>query len=288
MLDPKLQLWDSSGNLVATSDTGLTETITTTLAGGTYEVTVSSHGSYGDVGQYTISGDYTTGPIESLPSAPTNLTAQTVSTTEIDLAWQDTSSDETSYIVDRASDQNFATNLVSQSLAANTTTFAATGLDPATAYYFRVTAVNGAGSSIQSNTAIAATSTPVVVNPPPVTPPVDPPPVDPPVVPPVDPPVVNPPVVNPPVVDPPVVDPPVVDPPVVTPPVVDPPVVTPPVVTPPVTNPGTGASQIPTPVGDSSASIMSRLRKLLLNAINHNQAHIAQAHKAKAHATKLH
>lgn len=58
MLDLKLDLRDSSGVLLAAADTASPgENLSFNLpSAGTYYVTVASHGSYGDVGQYTLHG----------------------------------------------------------------------------------------------------------------------------------------------------------------------------------------------------------------------------------------
>jgi hypothetical protein len=57
MLDLSLRLLDVEGNLLALADTtSLGELISMEVAPGDYFVAVASHGSYGDVGQYTISG----------------------------------------------------------------------------------------------------------------------------------------------------------------------------------------------------------------------------------------
>ena len=67
MLDATLELRDSAGNLLVRRDTAsLGETLTMTLAAGTYYAVVGSHGGYGDIGQYTLTG--------SLNLAPTDLT----------------------------------------------------------------------------------------------------------------------------------------------------------------------------------------------------------------------
>src|SRR5262249_48888477 len=66
-LDPRLELRDASGNLVASADpaAGYSATITYTATAGTYSLVVASHGAsasatgtnYGfDVGQYTVTG----------------------------------------------------------------------------------------------------------------------------------------------------------------------------------------------------------------------------------------
>jgi len=55
MLDAKLKLLDSTGKTLMIADRGgLSETISLNLDPGTYSVVVASHGSYGDVGQYTV------------------------------------------------------------------------------------------------------------------------------------------------------------------------------------------------------------------------------------------
>ena len=63
-LHAKMQLFDASGNLLATvaNANTLGQTITDTLAAGTYYVSVDSYGQYGDVGQYTVSGTVSLAP----------------------------------------------------------------------------------------------------------------------------------------------------------------------------------------------------------------------------------
>lgn len=56
-LNLKLQLLNSAGTVISTADTAsLGESLSATLSAGTYYIMVSSHGSYGDVGSYTLSG----------------------------------------------------------------------------------------------------------------------------------------------------------------------------------------------------------------------------------------
>ena len=66
----KLQLFNASGTLIATAANANTlgQTITATLAAGTYYLSVDSYGQYGDVGQYTVSGTV------ALPPTPVTLT----------------------------------------------------------------------------------------------------------------------------------------------------------------------------------------------------------------------
>jgi hypothetical protein len=57
MLDLKLSLADALGNVLAAADTAsLGESVSTSVTAGDYYLSVASHGNYGDVGQYTISG----------------------------------------------------------------------------------------------------------------------------------------------------------------------------------------------------------------------------------------
>jgi hypothetical protein len=57
MLDLKLELRDANDNVVAAADTAsLGETVSATVGAGTYYIVVASHGGYGDIGQYTLTG----------------------------------------------------------------------------------------------------------------------------------------------------------------------------------------------------------------------------------------
>jgi hypothetical protein len=65
MLDLALSLTDASGNLLASADTlTLGERVSAIVPAGDYYLAVSSHGGYGDIGQYTISGSVVPEPTE--------------------------------------------------------------------------------------------------------------------------------------------------------------------------------------------------------------------------------
>jgi hypothetical protein len=90
------------------------------------------------------------------PTAPSQLTATTVSTTEIHLAWQDNSGNETSFRIEAK--VLGGTYAEVGNVPANTTEASVTGLSPATGYSFRVRARNANGDSAYSNEAPATTS----------------------------------------------------------------------------------------------------------------------------------
>lgn len=93
----------------------------------------------------------------STPASPNGLVA-TATATQINLYWIDHASTEMIYKVERATNTNGPWIEIANGLAANTTTYAATGLSPATTYYFRVRASNAYGDSDYSNLASATTS----------------------------------------------------------------------------------------------------------------------------------
>lgn len=95
----------------------------------------------------------------TVPAAPSNLRAAGLSTSEIQLNWNDNSNNETGFKIERkgltGAYQEIAT------AGAGATSFVAGGLDPATAYTFRVRATNAAGNSAYSNEATAASNGPI-------------------------------------------------------------------------------------------------------------------------------
>jgi len=165
MLDLKLSLYNSAGTLLSTADTvNLGESISMNLTAGAYEVVVASHGNFGDLGQYNISG--TINPYFP-PSAPPNLNASAVSPSQINLFWSDNSSNETGFEIDRSPDNSSWSQLTS--VGANTTFFADTSVAPGTTYFYRVRAfddlsVSAFTSSAQATTGIWPPSAPSNLN----------------------------------------------------------------------------------------------------------------------------
>jgi hypothetical protein len=90
-----------------------------------------------------------------VPTAPSNLTAGAIGSTQINLAWTDNSDNELGFSVERRTRQSaFA---VIGTVASGVTAFSNTGLQPNTTYEYRVQAYNPAGASAYSNTARAKT-----------------------------------------------------------------------------------------------------------------------------------
>jgi hypothetical protein len=90
------------------------------------------------------------------PAAPSGLTATGISRNRIDLAWQDNSSNETGFQIER-SRSGGAFSLIATTAAGATTYSNTSGLTPNKLYSYRVRAINAAGSSAYSNTASATT-----------------------------------------------------------------------------------------------------------------------------------
>ncbi len=105
------------------------------------------------------------GPIATATAAPTNLAAAPASTSSINLAWSDNSSNETGFSIERKG-ANGSWSVV-KTIGANASASASTsitGLSAATAYTFRVVAKNGTLASAASNEASATTNSTTVAS----------------------------------------------------------------------------------------------------------------------------
>jgi hypothetical protein len=95
-------------------------------------------------------------------SAPSNLSAKrsgSPTQQRIDLSWTDNSSSEAGFVIERSTTSSFTTNLVTYQRPANTTSYSdRSSLQNKTTYYYRVFAVDSAGTrSGPSNVASATT-----------------------------------------------------------------------------------------------------------------------------------
>ena len=94
---------------------------------------------------------------ESLPVAPSALTATAISSNQINLVWTDNSNDETSFKIERAFTASGPWSQAA-TVGAGATSYSNTSLACDTQYYYRVRATNGAGDSADSNVANARTA----------------------------------------------------------------------------------------------------------------------------------
>lgn len=92
------------------------------------------------------------------PSAPSDLSAAAISSTRIDLAWTDNSTNETGFRIERKTGAGGTYSGIA-AVGSNITTYSnTTGLAAGNTYYYRVQAINSSASSGYTNEASAATS----------------------------------------------------------------------------------------------------------------------------------
>ena len=90
------------------------------------------------------------------PAAPSNLRVTGKTATNVLLAWNDNSNNETAFKIERSTDGG-STFPVTKSVAANVTTLTDIGLASNTTYHYRVRATNSGSNSAASNTVSALT-----------------------------------------------------------------------------------------------------------------------------------
>jgi len=96
---------------------------------------------------YTNEASATTAA-SAIPAAPANLVGQAVSSTMIDLSWEDHSSNENGFSVERLNGSSWGQVAW---VADNITLYRNTGLSPGISYSYRVLAFNGSGNSSTTN-----------------------------------------------------------------------------------------------------------------------------------------
>jgi hypothetical protein len=107
-----------------------------------------------NAGSASLPSNTATASVPAVPAAPTNFVGTSVITnltTRINLSWTDNSTNESRFVIQRATDADFTANLVSFNRAANTTTWAQTGIPFGTTYYYRIAAQNLYGYSAWVN-----------------------------------------------------------------------------------------------------------------------------------------
>ena len=105
----------------------------------------------------------------AVPGAPTGLTARARGQTRIDLAWRapglDGGAPVTGYRIEASSDGGGTWTELRDNTNSTGTTFSHTGLEPATTWHYRVSAINSAGTGRASNVARATTDATVPAEP---------------------------------------------------------------------------------------------------------------------------
>ncbi len=120
----------------------------------TYYYRVRAYNAYGD-SDYSNIANATTLP-SCPPPPPSNLTALAVSPTQIGLAWQDNSTNETGFKIEQSLTGTGGWAQIATT-PANVISHTVSGLNCGTTYYYRVLAYNAYGDSAPSNTANATT-----------------------------------------------------------------------------------------------------------------------------------
>jgi len=118
----------------------------------TYHYRVTAFNAFGE-SSYSNEASATTS--ETVPFTPESLVATKMSSSRIDLTWEDNSSNESGFIIQRSLNNSVYTQIAT--VSANCTAYSNTGLDSNTTYYYRVRAYNANGNSGYSNISTATT-----------------------------------------------------------------------------------------------------------------------------------
>jgi chitodextrinase len=119
-----------------------------------YCFTISAYDYAGNISAQSSQACATT--LDTVPVAPSGLVALAVSSSQINLTWQDNSSNESGFMVQRASSSSGPWTQIGI-VGANVTSCAHTGLTASTTYFYRVCAYNASGNSSYSSVTSATT-----------------------------------------------------------------------------------------------------------------------------------
>lgn len=154
---PFTEIFSAEADARSYIDTGL-------VASGTYFYRILGFNSTGESAASNVATATTFAPPATIPSAPSDLIATTISSSSIRLNWKDNADNETGYKVER-SISSTGSFLEIASLSAAAKSYDDGGLNPSTTHYYRVRAYNSTGNSIYSNIGTATTSPPPLVPP---------------------------------------------------------------------------------------------------------------------------
>lgn len=143
---PFTQIGTTAANIKTFASTGLT-------SGTTYYYRVRAYNASGNSG-YSNTANATTK--DTIPVAPTGLTATAASDVQINLAWAQTSPNEDGFRVYRSSDGTNYTLVATAGI--NAVSYNNTGLTGNRTYWYKVAAYNTAGNSAYSNVASDTTA----------------------------------------------------------------------------------------------------------------------------------
>lgn len=155
--DSYLFLLDPDSDTVAQSDSGGggTNARISYNLNATGAWALGANAAPGETGNYTISLACSGTGGGNAPAAPSNLRATALSSTEVDLEWNDNSNNETGFRVEGRAGSGAFQDL--GGVGAGATGAVITNLTPGTAYTFRVRARNANGDSPYSNQATVTT-----------------------------------------------------------------------------------------------------------------------------------
>jgi uncharacterized protein YxeA len=143
------QITTVGANVTTYSNTGLN-------ASTSYSYRVRAYNPAGD-SEYSNTASAVTQAAPAIPTAPSNLLATAVSTSQINLTWTDNATNETGFQIERCRGATCTNFVQIATVGPNVTTYANTGLNKGTAYRYRIRAYNASGTSPYSNYATATT-----------------------------------------------------------------------------------------------------------------------------------
>ena len=137
--------------LPARSNTGsVTFVDTAVTTGHSYQYRVAAVNSGGQ-SAWAVSNVIATPPVPLAPSGLNGSAVVSGKKANVSLTWADNSSNETGFMIERATNATFTVGLNQSTVAANAVTVTQTGLYRGVTYFYRIRAFNSGGSSGWSN-----------------------------------------------------------------------------------------------------------------------------------------